>query len=87
MRNRTAVLVAALLAAIVAAVSGSMAAPTAYQFTGKVVEFDARARTITVDKGGEAWEFSTEGLKNLRVKKGEQVTVSYRMVAKKVEPK
>lgn len=87
MRSRAAVLAAALLAAIVAAVSGSMAAPTAYQFTGKVMEFDAKAKTISVDKGGEVWEFSTGGLTNLRVKKGERVTVSYQMVAKKIEAK
>ena len=87
MRSRTPVLAAAVLVALVVAIGWSSAAPTSYQFTGKVVEIDAKAKTISVDKGGDVWEFSTEGLKDLKVKKGDRVTVSYQMVAKKIEPK
>jgi hypothetical protein len=58
-----------------------------YQFTGEVREIDAKSRTITVDKGGDVWEFSTVGLKDLKVKKGSRVTVYYEMVARKVELK
>ena len=42
---------------------------------------------MSVDKGGDVWEFSTEGLKDLKVKKGDKVTVYYVTLAKKVEGK
>jgi hypothetical protein len=63
------------------------AGPQQYQFTGTVTDVDLKGRTIKVDKGGDAWEFSTEGLKGLKVKKGDRVTVHYTMTARKVEPK
>ncbi len=85
MRSRTPVLVAAVLMALVVAIGSSSAAPEPYQFTGTVVEYDAKAKTISVNKGGTVWEFSTDGLKDLKVKKGDRVTVFYQMVAKKIE--
>ncbi len=42
---------------------------------------------MTVKKGDETWEFSTEGLKDLKAKKGDRVTVYYVAIAKKVELK
>ena len=43
--------------------------------------------SLGVDKGGDIWEFSTDGLKDLKAKKGDKVTVYYQMVAKKLEMK
>jgi hypothetical protein len=83
-------LLLALIAAVtaVAFVAGwSTAAVKQYQFTGEVSEVDAKAKTIAVKKGDETWEFSTEGLKDLKAKKGDKLTVYYTMSAKKVEMK
>jgi hypothetical protein len=85
MRSRSAVLVVIVVALVAAAVGWSIAAPKQYQFTGNVVEMDAKAKTISVDKAGDVWEFSTDGLKDLKVKKGDKVTVFYQMTAKKIE--
>jgi hypothetical protein len=52
-----------------------------------VTEVDPKAKTMSVDKGGESWEFSTAELKNVTVKKGAKVTVYYVAVAKKIESK
>jgi hypothetical protein len=87
MRSRTAVLVVTVVAVIAAVVGWSVAAPKQYQFTGNVVELDAKGKTISVDKSGDVWEFSTNGLKDLKVKKGDKVTVYYQMTAKKIEAK
>ena len=66
----------------------SMAAgPKQYQWTGTVTEVDAKDKTMSVDKGGEVWQFSTEGLKDAKVKKGDKVTVYYVAIAKKIEMK
>jgi hypothetical protein len=78
---------AVLLALAVAAGFTLAATPTPYQFTGTVTEVDARGRIIKVDRGGEAWEFSTEGLKDVKVKKGDKVVIQYQMIAKKIEAK
>lgn len=88
MRNRIMIAVGAvvLLMAIVTTVSMA-AGPKQYQWTGTVTEIDPKAKTMTVDKAGELWEFSTEGLKDLKVKKGDKVTVHYVSIAKKVEAK
>lgn len=56
-----------------------------YQFTGLVTEVDSKAKTLSVDKAGEVWEFSTQGMKDVKVNKGDKVTVYYQMVAKKIE--
>ena len=88
MRSRQVVVVIALVAvtAFVAGLSLA-AAPKQYQFTGEVKEFDAKAKTISVDKAGDVWEFALDGLKDLKVKKGDKVTVYYTMTAKKIEAK
>jgi ribosomal protein S1 len=89
MRNRftMAVLTVLVLVGLVATLSMA-AGPKQYQWTGTVTEVDAKAKTITVDKGTEGtWEFSTEGLKDPKVKKGDKVTVYYVAIAKKIEAK
>jgi hypothetical protein len=88
MRNRftMAVLAVVVLVGLVATLSMA-AGPKQYQWTGTVTELDAKAKTMVVDKGGETWEFSTEGLKDPKVKKGDKVTVYYVAIAKKIEAK
>jgi hypothetical protein len=86
MRHRPIALVLVLLTVLLATWSFA-AGPRQYQWTGTVTAIDAKARTMVVDKSGDAWEFSTAGLKNLKVKKGDQVTVYYVAVARKVEAK
>jgi hypothetical protein len=87
MRSRALLALVALLGLTVAIASLSSAAIEQYQFTGTVTGVDAKAKTISVDKDGQVWEFSTDGLKDLKVKKGNKVTVHYQMIAKKVEAK
>jgi hypothetical protein len=88
MRSRVAMAVLALLVAVGLVVTLSMAAaPKQYQWTGTVTEIDAKDKTMSVDKGGDIWQFSTDGLKDLKVKKGDRVTVHYVAVAKKIETK
>ena len=88
MRSRFAMAVLAVLVSVGLVVTFSMAAgPKQYQWTGTVTEVDAKAKTMTVDKSGEIWEFSTEGLKDLKAKKGDKVTVFYVAIAKKIEMK
>ena len=88
MRNRGVLLVVAVVAAIAVVAGVSIAAgPTQYQFTGEVKEVDAKAKTLKVDKGGDVWEFATDTLKDLKVKKGDKVTVYYTMSARKIEAK
>ena len=78
----------ALLVSVGLVVTLSMAAaPKQYQWTGTVTEVDAKDKTMSVDKGGEVWQFSTEGLKDAKVKKGDKVTVYYVAIAKKIEMK
>ena len=52
-----------------------------------VTEVDAKEKTMSVDKGGEVWQFSTDGMKDLKAKKGDKVTVYYVAIAKKIEMK
>jgi hypothetical protein len=88
MRSRAVVALVGIIALVVFVVSLSIAAgPKSYQWTGTVTEVDAKAKTVSVDKGGEIWEFSTQGLKDLKVKKGDKVTVHYQAIAKKIEVK
>jgi hypothetical protein len=88
MRTRAIVTIVAILAVIALAATWSLAAgPKQYQWTGTVTEVDAKAKTMSVDKGGDIWEFSTEGLKDLKVKKGDKVTVYYVTIARKVDAK
>ena len=88
MRNRftMAVLNVLVLVGLVATLSMA-AAPKQYQWTGLVTEFDPKTKTLIVDKGGDMWEFSTEGLKDVKVKKGDKVTDYYVAIAKKIETK
>jgi hypothetical protein len=88
MRNRLVVAAVAAVA-LLAAVAGLSiaAAPKSYQFTGTVTEVDTKGKRLAVDKGGEVWEFSTNGLKDVKLKKGDRVTVQYQMLAKKIETK
>jgi hypothetical protein len=88
MRTRAIVTIVAVLAVITIAATWSLAAgPKQYQWTGTVTEVDPKAKTMSVDKGGDIWEFSTEGLKDLKVKKGDKVTVYYITIARKVDTK
>jgi hypothetical protein len=90
MRRQTVVGLVALVALVAFAAGLSVAAaPKQYQFTGQVVDYDAKSKMISVDKGGDIWEFSTDasGLAGAKVKKGDKVTVHYRMVATKIESK
>lgn len=88
MRNRVTLAVLAVLVLVGLVATLSMAAgPKQYQWTGTVTEVDAKAKTMVVDKGGETWEFSTEGVKDAKVKKGDKVTVHYVAIAKKIEAK
>ena len=88
MRSRVTLAVLAVLLAVGLVVSLSMAAgPKQYQWTGTVTEVDAKEKTMSVDKGGEVWQFSTDGMKDLKVKKGDKVTVYYVAIAKKIETK
>jgi hypothetical protein len=88
MGNRRVVAIVVVLAVLAIVASWSMAAgPKQYQWTGTVTDVDPKAKTMSVDKGGDVWEFSTEGLKDLKVKKGDKVTVYYITIARKVEAK
>jgi hypothetical protein len=88
MRTRMVAALGALAVLIAFAAGLSLAAaPKQYQFTGQVVEFDAKSSKLAVDKGGDIWEFTTTGLKDLKLKKGDKVTIYYQMIAKKVEAK
>lgn len=68
------------------AVSAFAAAKT-YQYTGAVTSADAKQ--INVDKNGDVWEFAIDGdtKGTLDAKKGDKVTVTYRMYATKIEKK
>jgi hypothetical protein len=88
MRNRFTLAILAVLVLVgLAATLSIAAAPKQYQWTGTVTDLDPKAKTMSVDKGGDIWEFSTEGMKDLKVKKGDKVTVYYVAIAKKIEMK
>jgi len=88
MSHRTFLLIVAVVALVAVVAGVSIAAgPKQYQFTGEVKQVDAAGKTLSVDKGGDVWEFSTDGLKDLKVKKGDKVTVYYTMTARKIEGK
>lgn len=76
------------LAVAVAALAGSaFAAERTYQVTGPVVE--AGPDSITVQKGKENWQIATtpDTKGAAGVKKGDKVTVQYKMTATSVEVK
>jgi hypothetical protein len=64
----------------------AFAASRTYQYTGSVK--DTSKTQLSVDKGGEVWDFVVdEGTKGANVKPGDKVTVTYRMLATRVEKK
>ena len=77
----------AVLAFSLASSAAFAAQPRTYQVTGEVLE--VTDDTVTVAKGKEKWEIArtadtkTEG----EIKKGEKITVEYRMTAAKIEAK
>lgn len=76
------------LAVTLAALAGSaVAAEKTYQVTGPVV--DVGADSITVQKGKENWQIATTADTKgaAGVKKGDKVTVQYKMTATDVEVK
>jgi len=85
MRRRLVVSGLVLAALVLAASLGYAAAAKQYQYTGAVT--DVGGGMISVDKGGEVWQFSTEAMKDIKAKKGDKVTVYYKMVALKIEGK
>jgi hypothetical protein len=89
MRDR--VVVTAVMAGLVGtALAGSLsmtARPKQYQWTGTVTAIDAEGKAMSVEKEGDVWEFSLQGLPDVRAKKGDKVTVHYVTIAKKVEAK
>jgi hypothetical protein len=78
----------ALVVALVALASPALAAPPkTYQVTGPVLE--VTADTITVQKGSEKWEIARTADTKVtgELKKGEKVTIEYRMTAATIEVK
>lgn len=75
------------MGAVLGAALTAVAAPKTYQYTGAVTQADAKQ--INVDKGGDVWEFAIDGdtKGTLDAKKGDKVTVTYRMYATKIEKK
>ena len=73
------------LAIALAALAGSAAAAEkTYQVTGPVVE--VKPDSIVVQKGKENWEIGKGGVAT-EVKKGDKVTVQYKMTATSIEAK
>jgi len=83
--GRTAGLVAATLLALAGPALAGQA--KTYQVTGPVV--DVTPDTITVQKGRDNWEIgkSADTKGGGDVKKGDKVTVTYRMTAASIEAK
>jgi GH43 family beta-xylosidase len=77
----------ALAVALVALAGSALAAEKTYQVTGPVV--DVKPDAIVVQKGKENWEIATTGDTKgaAGVKKGDKVTVQYKMTATSVEAK
>jgi RNase P/RNase MRP subunit p29 len=77
----------ALVLALALATPAFAAAPKTYQVTGPIIELTAD--TITVQKGSEKWEIARTADTKVtgELKKGEKVTIEYRMTAATVEVK
>lgn len=77
----------ALALAAALALPAAAAQPKTYQVTGPVLE--VTADTIVVQKGDEKWELARTADTKVKgdLKKGEKVTVEYRMTAASVEVK
>jgi len=68
------------------AVSARAADTKTYQVTGPVL--DVSADTITVQKGSEKWEIAKDAsTTGADVKKGDHVTIHYKMTATSIETK
>lgn len=67
--------------------SSVFAAEKTYQVTGPILE--VTDTTIIVDKNGEKWEVSKDAASHItgELKKGNKVTIKYKMVATDVEVK
>jgi RNase P/RNase MRP subunit p29 len=77
----------ALVLALALAAPAFAAQPKTYQVTGPIIELTAD--TITVQKGSEKWEIARTADTKVtgELKKGEKVTIEYRMTAATVEVK
>jgi hypothetical protein len=75
------------MGAVLGASITAFAAVKTYQYSGAVTAADPKS--ISVDKGGDVWEFAVDGdtKGTLDAKKGDKVTVTYRMFATKIEKK
>ena len=67
--------------------AGAMALAKDYQVTGPVV--DVKDDAITVKKGSDNWEIARDKDTKAKgeIKKGEKVTIKYRMIATSIEGK
>jgi Cu/Ag efflux protein CusF len=81
--GRAALMAVALLIADVTV--SSAADPRQLQFTGTVTAIDAKARTITVRNGDDTRVLATDGLNVPKLKKGDKVSIDYRVVAWKIK--
>jgi hypothetical protein len=72
---------------LLAITASAIAGPKEYQVTGPVL--DVTADTITVQKGKDPWEIGRGADTKMMgdVKKGDKVTIMYRMTATSVEAK
>ncbi len=78
---------ALVLALAALAATAQAAQPKTYQVTGPVLE--VTADTVVVQKGTERWEIARSADTKVtgELKKGEKVTIEYRMTAATIEVK
>ncbi len=71
--------------ALAALAGGALAAEKTYQVTGPVLE--VRDDAVVVQKGSEKWEIGRTADTQIKgdLKKGEKVTVKYRMTATSID--
>lgn len=86
MQNKSLITYCAAFSLLAAAQLSWAAGPKAYQVTGPVV--DVSDEVIVVQKGKDKWEIArTAETKASDVKKGDKVTVEYRMTATSIQAK
>ena len=86
MQNKSLRTCCAAFSLLVAAQVSWAAGPKTYQVTGPVIEVNDQV--IVVQKGKDKWEIArTAETKAGDVKKGDKVTVEYRMTATSIEAK
>lgn len=80
-------LISTSLLGLFIAASAFAAGEKTYQVTGPIIE--VTDTTIVVDKAGEKWEVSKDAAATIKgeLKKGNKVTIKYKMVATDVEVK